>query len=181
MKFDKSFRGYDVAQVDSYVATQQQHFEQVTAAQKQRIFELSDQNEQLKSQLLQYQLDEKAIKESLIESNKLALQLKNDAEKYSRVVLQRAKVFYATWQAYAKTMLNGFTVQEMEQFNQMLKKVEQLMQNYGDTGTQPSQQQPDLANPVQKVEQATQHAIDLTELLKPDQSLEEMCNDLGLL
>ena len=137
--------------------------------------------EQLQNQLAQYQIDEKAIKESLIESNKLALQLKNDAEKYSRVVLQRAKVFYATWQAYAKTMLNGFTVQEMEQFNQMLKKVEQLMQNYGDTGTQPSQQQPDLTNPVQKVEQATQHAIDLTELLKPDQSLEEMCNDLGLL
>ena len=180
MKFNKSFRGYDVAQVDNYINAQQQRFEQVSSTQKQRIFELSDQNEQLKKQLEQYQLDEKAIKESLIESNKLALQLKNDAEKYSRVVLQRAKVFYATWQAYAKTMLNGFSSQEMEQFNQMLKKIEELIANYGEPSLHQDEQLP-LTNPVQKVEQATQHAIDLTELLKPEQSLEEMCNDLGLI
>ena len=180
MKFDKSFRGYDVAQVDNYLKAQQERFEQVSSTQKQRIFELSDQVEQLQNQLAQYQLDEKAIKESLIESNKLALQLKDDAEKYSRVVFQRAKVFYATWQAYAKTMLNGFSSQEMEQFAQMLKKIEQLMANYGEPPAQQEEVAP-LTNPVQKVEQATQHAIDLTELLKPDQSLEEMCNDLGLI
>ena len=177
MKFDKSFRGYDVTQVDNYIKSQEERFEQVSSTQKQRIFQLSDENEQLKSQLLQYQLDEKAIKQALVESNKLAAQLKDDADKYSRVVFQRAKVFYSTWQAYAKTMLNGFSAQEMEQFNQMLNKIATLMEDYGEV-EQPTQP---LSNPVKKVEEATQHAIDLTELLKPDQSLEEMCNDLGLL
>ena len=196
MKFDKSFRGYNVTQVDNYLKAQQERFDQVSTTQKQRIFQLSNENDQLKAQLKQYQLDEKAIKDSLVESQKLAIQLKDDAEKYSRVVLKRAKLFYATWQAYAKTMLNAFSPEEMSQFNSLMKKIEELIADFGEQEKQSQQQvapnaqagvstmqteDMPLSNPVQKVANATQPAIDLAELLKPDQSLEEMCTDLGLI
>ena len=179
MKFDKSFRGYDTTQVDNYLKAQQDHFDQVTATQKQRIFQLSDENEQLKAQLSKYQLDEKAIKDSLIESQKLAIQLKNDADKYSNLVLKRAKLFYATWQAYAKTMLNALSPQEMAQFSALMHQIEGLMQSFGEMPE--TEQTPSLVNPVTKLQQASQHAIDLAELLQPNQSLEEMCADLGLI
>ena len=189
MKFSKSFRGYNVAEVDNYIQNQQQCFDEVTATQKERIFELVDENGKLQQQLDQYRLDEKAISQSLVESNKLAVQLKNDAENYSKVVLQRAKVFYATWQSYAKTMLTALSSQEVAQFNLLLKKIEQLMQDYqgDDTAVVASQQlastvdATNLVNPVNKVANASGHAIDLAEILKPEQSLEELCGDLGLI
>ncbi len=37
------------------------------------------------------------------------------------------------------------------------------------------------ANPIARVEQAAGQSIDLRELLRPEQSLEEICADLGLI
>lgn len=179
MKFNKSFCGYSVRQVDGFVKAQQDHFEQVTTTQKQRIFQLSDENDQLKSQLLKYQQDEQAVKSALAESRRTAAQLQADAERYSNLVLQRAKLFYATWQVYAKTMLNGLSPQETAQFADLLHQMEDLMASFGEMPT--SSQDPMLVNPVTKTAKVAQPAIDLAELLKPQQTLHEMCTELGLI
>lgn len=179
MKFKQSFRGYNVTQVDSYIKSEQDRFNQVTSTQKQRIFQLSDENEQLKSQLSQYKVEEKAIQDALVQSQNLATQLKADAEKYTNLVLKRAKLFYATWQAYAKTMLSGLSAQEMAQFTAILHKIEHLIAAFGETPATDSH--PALVNPVTKVASATNPVINLAELLQPNQTLEEMCSDLGLI
>ena len=239
MEFKKVFRGYSPKQVDEYIQQITQKHEQVRLAQKQYLEELTEENYQLRHKVKQYQLDEQAIAKSLIESQKLAEELKNDAVHFSDLVLSRAKVFYATWQAYAKTLIATLDEQEIIQFNNLMAKIENIINAFegkdvqtdlqsvvdgahqvhvdqtsttepqvevattvvdteAPTAVQASTEQPmdtpvespDLApsattmgvyaNPIGKVEQASQ-VIDLRELTKVDDSLEQLCIDLGLI
>ena len=247
MKFKKVLGGYSPKQVDEYIQQLTQKHEQIRLAQKQYLEELTEENYQLRHKVKQYEQDEQAIAKSLIESQKLADELKNDAVHFSELVLSRAKVFYATWQAYAKTLVATLDEQELIQFNRLMEKIENIINAYegknvqtdvktivdkahqtgaDDVGvpqtpaieqvvqpmvdvttddvTQPSvdavatteiptdtaDESPDLApsattmgvyaNPIGKVEQASQ-VIDLRELTKVDDSLEQLCIDLGLI
>ncbi|MBQ8433789.1 MAG: hypothetical protein IJX23_03160, partial [Clostridia bacterium] len=163
-------------------------------------------------------------------------ELKNDAVSFSELVLSRAKVFYATWQAYAQTLVATLDEQELIQFNRLMAKIENIINAYegknvqtdvktivdqakvDDTtdGEQPQvasttveppvepapteeptptetptqTESPDLApsattmgvyaNPIGKIEQASQ-VIDLRELTIVEDSLEQICIDLGLI
>ena len=127
MEFKKVFRGYSPKQVDEYIQQITQKHEQVRLAQKQYLEELTEENYQLRHKVKQYQLDEQAIAKSLIESQKLAEELKNDAVRFSDLVLSRAKVFYATWQAYAKTLSATLDEQEIIQFNNLMAKIENII------------------------------------------------------
>lgn len=237
MKFSKQFRGYNRKQVDGYIAKISQDYENTLAEQKERIFQLDEENSSLKEQVKQYKIDEQAISKSLVESQKLANELKDDAEQFAQLTLNRAKIFYATWQSYAKTMLNSLTPEEVKQFNALSKKLETVIKVYeGDEmasidvqsavatysqgekveglniedGSKPSEQTlkatskqakidtkkqvsvntplseeerlvDSLVNPIDKVMSASdkqQAVIDLKELLKPTESLQELCDDL---
>ena len=229
MKFKKVLGGYSPKQVDEYIRNLTQKHEQVRLDQKQHLDELTDENYQLRQKVKQFEQDEQAISKSLIESQKLAAELKNDAVRFSDLVLSRAKVFYATWQAYAKTLVATLDDQELLQFGRLMAKIERLINAYegknvhadvktivdqaqqtDDVTEQPQEQtvdvqtevavteapaeptaeNPDLApsattmgvyaNPIDKVEQAGQ-VIDLRELTKVDDSLEQLCIDLGLI
>lgn len=229
MKFKKVLSGYSPKQVDEYLRDLTQKHEQVRLAQKQHLDELTEENYQLRQKVKQFEQDEQAISKSLIESQKLASELKNDAVRFSELVLSRAKVFYATWQAYAKTLVATLDDQELLQFGRLMAKIERLINAYegknvhsdvktivdkarqtdvvetpteqpqddaADAQTEvaatdtPPVETPDLApsattmgvyaNPIDKVEQAGQ-VIDLRELTKVDDSLEQLCVDLGLI
>ena len=229
MKFNKVLSGYSPKQVDEYLRDLTQKHEQVRLAQKQHLDELTEENYQLRQKVKQFEQDEQAISKSLIESQKLASELKNDAVRFSELVLSRAKVFYATWQAYAKTLVATLDDQELLQFGRLMAKIERLINAYegknvhsdvktivdkarqtdvvetpteqpqddaADAQTEvaatdtPPVETPDLApsattmgvyaNPIDKVEQAGQ-VIDLRELTKVDDSLEQLCVDLGLI
>lgn len=194
-KFDTVFRGYDKQAVDSYINDITTRYDNALASQKDRIFSLVDENGQLKEKLQQYIVDEQAISKSLVESQKLASELKYDAEKYSRLVLTRAKVFYATWQSYAKTLLATLTDAEVKQFNALADKVRQLIDTYEGDGTTttmldnvvatstviPTQESKPTANPIERVQQAAGAVIDPKEIIETDQTLEELCRELGLI
>ena len=229
MKFKKVLGGYSPKQVDEYIRNLTQKHEQVRLDQKQHLDELTDENYQLRQKVKQFEQDEQAISKSLIESQKLASELKNDAVRFSDLVLSRAKVFYATWQAYAKTLVATLDDQELLQFGRLMAKIERLINAYegknvhadvktivdraqqtddvteqpqeqtvdaqtevavAEAPAEPTAETPDLApsattmgvyaNPIDKVEQAGQ-VIDLRELTKVDDSLEQLCIDLGLI
>ena len=242
MKFKKVLGGYSPKQVDNYIRNLTQKHEQVRIAQKQYLEELTEENFQLRHKVKQYQQDEQAIAKSLVESQKLAEELKNDAVHFSELVLSRAKVFYATWQAYAQTLVATLDEQELIQFNNLMAKIENIVNAYEGKNIQadvqdivhqahqeplqqdqqptaepieqpvqaeqpatqvasteaPVQQEPSdvpvespdiapsattmgvFANPIDKIEQANQ-VIDLRELTKVDDSLEQLCIDLGLI
>lgn len=227
MKFKKVFSGYSPKQVDKYITELTQKHEQIRLAQKQYLEELTEENYQLRHKVKQCEQDEQAISKSLIESQKLADELKNDAVHFSEVVLSRAKVFYATWQAYAQTLIATLDNDELAQFNKLMKKIENIINAYegknvqtdvqtivdqvqlqdddqisqadeqvaaAQTDEQPTEQpvaeSPDLCptdatmgvytNPISKIEQTSQ-VIDLRELTVVEDSLEQICIDLGLI
>lgn len=225
MSFKKVFKGYDPTEVDKFIAETAAHEKVIRTNQKERIDELSEENYNLRQQIKQYQLDEQAISKSLISSQQLAQELKNDAQQYSDLVLSRAKLFYATWRAYSKTLIASLSAEEVREFNKLQKKLENIINAYegGDVvqeveeelassnklqavattaeQSEPVEQTPApsapkkakssaknarkattdaYANPINKVEEASQ-AIDLRELTQTDQTLEDICAELGLL
>ena len=219
MTFKKKFKGYDPAEVDKYIAETESRDKQVRAAQKERIEQLSDENFTLRQQLKQYQTDEQAISKALISSQNLAQEMKFDAEKYSDLVLTRAKIFYATWRAYAQTLISSLSPQEVTEFNNLQRKIEMVINAYegrdiandiandmvesnSAAAAATTEWQTDLAreqikrnpadltpsqatmqtsaNPITRIEQAADQAIDLRELSRADLSLEELCAQLGL-
>jgi cell division septum initiation protein DivIVA len=127
MKFNKEFRGYNKAEVDAYIADTERKTEEVQRSQKERIFQLVEENSKLLEQVSQYQRDEQAISKSLVESQKLATELTGDAERFAALTLSRAKIFYATWQSYAKTLMSGLTDEEVRQFNMLSKRIEDII------------------------------------------------------
>lgn len=207
MKFKRVFRGYDTKQVDAYILQSQEDEKQHSQALKERIDELTEENYVLSKQVEQYQTDEKAISKSLIDSQKLANELTQDAEKYSDLVLTRAKIFYAAWSAYSQTLIATLSDDEVKSFNKIQGKIENIINAYEGkniaddskdivemansqeevAATKPPDITPSEAtmqqrfqNPIDKVEQASDFAIDLRELASTDQSLEQLCADLGL-
>lgn len=263
MTFNKKFKGYDPAQVDAYLKELKEKESKIRTAQKERMDALADENYVLRQELKKYHANELAISQSLIESQNLAKEVKGNADKYSQLVLSRAKIFYATWRAYAQTIISTLTREELQAFNALQKRIENIINAYegenvetemkeveeealkepivveelpeeddsddvyaapihindelslgyaelekdiadlsavlmemkkasgievdGKDGSSDADEQSGdgeqavLENPIKKVEQVADEKIDLMELLKPDDSLEDICADLGLI
>lgn len=208
MNFDKVFRGYNPQQVDEYIAQNANKEAEFRQAQKERIDQLADENNNLRQQLKQYQMDEQAISKSLVESQRLAQEMKGDAQKFSDLVLDRAKIFYATWHAYSQTLVESLSPDEVQAFAQLQRKIENIINAYEGkdvknelqavnayaqaeaqqvamtvadvTPSDKTMKMGNYANPIAKVEEAS-HVIDLKELTQTDQSLEDLCAELGLI
>ncbi len=130
MQFKKCFRGYNPQQVDKYINETAQKEKDIRIAQKQRIDQLTEENRLLTEQVMQYQQDEQAISKSLIETQKLVEEMRGDAERFSQLVLARAKLFYASWRAYSQTLIATLSPQEVENFNKLQKKLEFIINAY---------------------------------------------------
>lgn len=203
MTFNKVFRGYDPQEVDEYIQSQAQKDSKIRAEQKERIDQLLDENATLTQQVKQYQTDEQAISKSLIETQRLVQEMKGDAQKYSDLVLSRAKIFYAAWHTYSQTLISTLSDEEVKEFNALLSKLENVINAYEGKNVQadaenytklsqgavattvqyevtPSGATMNVKNPISRVENAVEHAIDLRELTKPKDDLADICKDLGL-
>ena len=189
MNFKKKMRGYDPADVDKYLQelenTSKREME-IRVSQKERIDQLTEENHTLRQQVQQYKTDHDAISQSLIASQNLAQKLKFDAEKYSDVVLTRAKIFYATWRTYSQTLISSLSNEEVEEFNRLQQKIEDVINAY--EGKDVAKEMDEMSratggykNPISKIEQVADQAIDLSELARNDLSLDDLCSELGLM
>ena len=192
MKFKRKWNGYDPQEVDQFLQGQYQKNEEILAEQKSRIFHLTEENYQLLEKVEKYKQQEEAIVRALVDSQKQALRYQSDAEKFSAYNLQRAKIFVATWQTYAKLIVDHFSAQQIKDFNDLSKKIEQLIVSYSGEEVASTVAQTELSekdfqtkyqNPIEKVQKALadQPVVDLMELQKPQQSLDEICKELGLI
>lgn len=130
MKFNTSFRGYSKQEVDKYIADLEQKESALRNAQKQHIDELADENFALRRQLKEYVSNEQAIAQSLVDANNLAKDVQGNAQKFAEVTLERAKVFYVAWTAYAKTLVATLSDEEVKRFNELKDKVERTINAY---------------------------------------------------
>ena len=111
--FKKALFGYDTKQVDQHVqALTEQN--QAILPLRERVEELREENESLRLLVKKYQDDEQAISKSLVESQKIADELRGDAKQFAEITLSRAKIFYATWTAYSKTLVASLSAEELK-------------------------------------------------------------------
>ena len=187
MKFKKVLRGYDPKEVDRHLSETAAKEQEIRAAQKERIAELSEENRALRKLVRQYHADEQAISSSLIASQNLAHEVKLDADKYSEFVLTRAKIFCASWRAYSRTLVASLSDEEVRELNSLQRKIENLIDAYeGKEVAEVAAAEADsdkkhaFSNPISRIEGVSEQIIDLEELTNPSQSLEEICAELGL-
>ena len=168
-----------------------------------------------------------AVSDALVVSRNAALQMERQAKDYSDKALFQAKKFYATWQAYAQTVVSSFTKEELAAFNGLQRKIERVIADYERNARKKAesdipfsqrmereleelnrrsreleeaskvaaassaesaasseqlseQEQSSMQNPIDKVEKAAEQVIDLRELMRANDSLEDLCADLGL-
>lgn len=231
MAFSKKMRGYDPAEVDKYIAELSEREGATRRAQKERIDELSEENYNLRERIAELTRRENDIAEALITAQAVARDMEQHAQDCVNKALFEAKKFYATWQAYSKTIIATFTDDEVAAFTSLERKIGDVIASYerklsGEdveqdvTATVPkkprktsarsstpeefvrkmeqateelnvraekkSKEQPAAdesldPNPITRVQQAAGQTIDLRELLRPEQSLEDLCADLGLI
>lgn len=141
MEFKKKFKGYDPAQVDAYLKDLKEKEGKIRTAQKERMDALADENYVLRQELKKYHANEFAIAQALIESQNLAKEVKGNADKYSALVLGRAKIFYATWRAYAQTIISTLTREELQAFNALQKRIEDIINAYEGENVQSQMQE----------------------------------------
>ena len=183
MKFKRVFRGYDPREVDRHLVESSNKEQQIRTAQKERIDELVEENSALRKLVAQYQADEQAISRALIQSQNVAEQTRQQANEYSQMAIRRAKVFCASWQAYASTLVAALSDEEVRQLNGLQRKIENLLTEYNGNNAQEvaATQAGVYFNPIARVEGAAEQVIDLNELVAPSQSLEEICVELGII
>lgn len=230
MEFKKVFRGYNPAQVDKYIAETAERETATRKAQRERIEELSEENYNLRERIVELTRRQNDVAEALIVAEQVAGDIEQHAKDYADRALVEAKKFYATWQAYSKTIVASFTEDELAAFSNLERKIGEVIANYerklkgGNSASagskskggrkmtpdefvkQVEQAAENLAvnsdsdeqeganavvsaapkrkkdsNPIKRVEQAAGQSIDLRELIRPEQSLEELCADLGLI
>lgn len=236
MEFKKVFRGYDPKEVDKYIADTAEREGATRRAQRERINELTDENYNLRERIVELTRRQNDVADALIVAQKVANDIEQNAKDHADRALLEAKKFYATWQAYSKTIVASFTDDEVKAFNGIAEKIGEVISNYERKlqGDSPKKSKPapkmtpeefvkqmeqmadDLSeradddvkaddqadlqeqtdksaaaanvkpdkkshNPIKRVEQASGQSVDLKELLRPDQSLEDLCSDLGLI
>ncbi|MEG2158687.1 MAG: hypothetical protein RRY18_02280, partial [Clostridia bacterium] len=184
-------------------------------------------------------------------------QLKDNADSFARITLNRAKIFHATWSVCAKSIINEMSAEQVSRFNETSRKIEKLIKEYEGKSAQtenasdiaprnnsnvihtdditqetavttsynykfassiereniktpisqsntkansaptpstqdrvvgglytsaPIEQPTMLINPIEKVASVSrEHVVELSELAKSDETLEELCRDLGLI
>lgn len=188
MKFKRVIRGYDPKEVDRYLVETAAKEQEIRAAQKERIDELLEENRNLRKLTQRYHADEQAISKSLIDSHTRAEDIKREAEAYSEREILRAKIFCASWRAYSKTLVASLTDEEVRSFNFLQRRVESLVADYEKKEDREVaaaeanfEQNRDFSNPISRIEGVSEQAIDLKELINPEQSLEEICAELGII
>ena len=226
MEFRKVFHGYDPHSVDKYLSDLTEQNKKIHSSQRERIDELLDENATLRDRIAELQAKENAVTDALVVSRNAALLMEQQAKDYSDKALFQAKKFYATWQAYAQTVVSSFTKEELAAFNGLQRKIERVIAEYereakknaekipfsqrmereleelnrrsreleasekaAAAASAPAEQSAQeavsdvtdkLLNPIDKVEKAAEQAIDLRELTRATDSLEDLCADLGL-
>ena len=261
MEFKKVFRGYDPKQVDRYIAETAERESSTLVAQRDRIDELSEENYNLRERITELTRRQNDVAEVMLTAQRVANDIEQNAKDYADRALVEAKKFYATWQAYSKTIVASFSEDELKAFADLENKIGNVITEYerklkGDeplkrkskpklspdefvkqmelaaeelnarskqaeqdaqateSEAQPAQDVPadadasepsaesdssadaaekaeqatatvsrgkKSANPVTRIEQASGQSVELMDLLRPKESLEDICADLGLL
>ena len=96
-RFAIKYRGYDIKEVESYIADVQAGNDNALIEQKERIADLKKQNVDLTNELTALRSREEQIKLTLLKATKTAEELDADLRRRYQAELERLKLFSAKW------------------------------------------------------------------------------------
>ena len=96
-RFAIKYRGYDIKEVESYIADVQAGNDNALIEQKERIADLKKQNTDLTNELTALRSREEQIKLTLLKATKTAEELDADLRRRYQAELERLKLFSAKW------------------------------------------------------------------------------------
>jgi cell division initiation protein len=94
-EFKKSFKGYDVGEVEAYLDTVANELEKMfrdNESLKERITELEKLNEELRNEIQVYRDNEKTFQKAIVKSQDLSEEVLHNANKRAELILKEAEI-----------------------------------------------------------------------------------------
>lgn len=206
MRFRVKLRGYEIKEVDRFIAETQAKNDAAFTAQKERIASLKQQNESLGTELAVLKSREEQIKLTLLKATKTADELNEQIKQRYKEELERLKLFRAKWTAayeeikdryhFSKDALSVESVAVQIELDLTKYLTQEFSLNRGEeiddmeayfrseverlTRIQQSMQEEPVKNRAKKQTLEEEGAFSLEEALHPTDSLEDICKSLGM-
>lgn len=124
MEFSLEKKGYCKKEVETYLKSYKESFEQTLKEQRERIDSLKAENENLSKIIAVYKEKEDCVSEALLSAINKAKEVENAVRIRFAVEGERVKLFQAKWTKYAEKLKNkAVSQQESDSLNDYLESV----------------------------------------------------------
>ena len=180
---------YSLQEVKELLREQSFEYESSLSDQKERIFSLVRENEELKSEVKTFKEKELAISEALVSAISKAKDIEAAAKKKFEGNLMRLKVFEGKLVAYYKRLLNKYPLDDnLLSAEEFLDKMDAILgTDYmkEDVFSKMFKEQNPTASKNGSVSYGnfapSDSGFDINEALNPSEDLEAICKELGLI
>ena len=188
-------RKYKRKEVIEIVNAYKTEYESKLAEQKSRIFELSKENAELKSEINKFVQKENVVANAIIDAEKVAEDLKEKARLSFVLETKKLKSFSAKWEEFFNELKEKYSayspaksaVEVKERLDEFLKTAETSVgEDFSKQANSDSAIENKKFNPKAKIDDyiaATENGgFNMEEVLNPGElQLEDLCKELGLM
>lgn len=123
MDFSREKNGYNIKQVDNYIANMKQKYEQTTGEQKIRISDLKRELESAKQELSAYKDKNSDISNALVVAVETAKQIENSSKNVYALEIKRLRSLYSRWDSFLTQLIKTYpAVGEKYDYDKLLKE-----------------------------------------------------------
>ena len=175
MKFSITKRGYDPAEVEEYISLIKRDYEAKLAHQQERIDELKKMNIELVEEVRDHRRRESSVGKAIEYSAEKADEVDKAILARYALAVQRLKQFERKWlNFYADLATRGDVDEELKNFAKVMHEVECDLVNVMREDLHMTSLMPEVT--VEDIGH-----FDIDEALHPEDNLEDICKDLGLI
>ena len=186
MKFSSVKNGYSPSEVEDYIKRIRTVYDETLVEQRDRIFTLKEQLNQTELKLAEYE----AQKERISKAIESALSKADEIEKLTRRKIANEiaslRKFHKLWVEHFAEILRKYPLDEdLERTNEVDKAMAELLGEAD--STPPTSMKSDAFNPIEMMEkhlageEAKEEQFDYDAAIHPDENLEDILKELGIL
>lgn len=146
-------KGYDTAQVDSFIKKLSYEHSKLTDEQLERIIQMREKTAQLEAEIAEYKKREKLVSSAIVNAVAKADEIEKVAKQKYNMELQSLKLFHIKWLSYYKQIIEKYpldaNLSEANIFNSNLAKVfdnielEDLQEEVREIKASPTKKEPE--------------------------------------
>lgn len=123
MDFSREKNGYNIKEVDNYIANLKQKYEQTAGEQKIRISDLKRELESAKQELSAYKDKNNDISNALVVAVETAKQIENSSKNVYALEIKRLRSLYSRWDSFLTQLVKTYpAVGEKYDYDKLLKE-----------------------------------------------------------